>query len=92
MVPADKAREAAVGEVGLRGFYSRIPTPETTWDPCATCGTPARILSTDRRECIRCQVARARAARTTPHPTPSGGEIAPPAASQDTLAVEKGSF
>jgi hypothetical protein len=60
-IPADKAAAAALGgEVDLRGWYSRIPPPETTWEPCATCGTPARILSGEHKECLRCQVQRAR--------------------------------
>ena len=60
------AAAAAVlgGEVEARGFYSRMPEPETTWDPCATCGTPARILDREHKECIRCQVARVKQART----------------------------
>ena len=64
-IDPQRAQEAVLGgEVELRGWYSRIPEPETTWEPCAMCGTPARILSAEHKECIKCQVQRARQART----------------------------
>lgn len=65
----DAAAKAAMGEVESRGWYSRIPPPETTWPECATCGTRARILDEEHRECIRCRIARARKAH--------GGSISP---------------
>ena len=61
-IPADKAAAAALGRE--EGWYSRIPPPEMAWEPCATCGTRARILSAEHKECINCQVQRARQART----------------------------
>jgi hypothetical protein len=67
-IPADVAARAALGEVSLRGFYSRIPEPETTWEKCASCGAPARILSREHKECIRCQVQRAKQARAASGP------------------------
>ncbi len=61
-VAPEKAPAARAGAVELRGFYSRIPV-EDTWEPCATCGTPARILDREHGECIRCRVERARRIR-----------------------------
>src|SRR3989304_4717907 len=89
--PRKAAAAALGGEVTLRGWYSRIPEPETTWEPCLTCGTPARILSREHSECIRCQVQRARAART-PHPTPSEEKIAPSEAPCEAVDAVKGPF
>jgi hypothetical protein len=58
--PGKAAAAALGGEVEMRGWYSRIPPPEATWGRCATCGTPARILSEAHGECIKCQVQRVR--------------------------------
>jgi len=64
-VDPQRAQEAALGgEVAARGWYSRIPEPETTWPECSACGTKARILDAEHKECIKCQVRRARQART----------------------------
>jgi uncharacterized paraquat-inducible protein A len=46
----------------LRCFYSKIQVEET-WEQCATCGTRVRILDHENKECIRCQVQRARRRR-----------------------------
>ena len=51
------------GEVEMRGFYSRMPEPETTWGKCSACETRARILDPEHNECIKCQVQRVRRKR-----------------------------
>jgi ribosomal protein L37E len=52
-IPADKVREAAVGEVDLRGWYSRIPVPEKI--TCSRCGEERNSVGQEDGVCLRCR-------------------------------------
>lgn len=52
---------AAVGSPG--GRYESIPVPEA-WKECSACGTPARVLDDENKECIGCRASRMKRMRT----------------------------
>jgi tRNA(Ile2) C34 agmatinyltransferase TiaS len=60
-IPADKVREAAVGEVEMRGFYSRIPEPEKI--ACTRCGEERNSVGQEDGVCLRCRWEERKAAR-----------------------------
>jgi hypothetical protein len=48
--------ESALGEVALRGFYSRIPVPDTF--TCSSCGEERHLVGQEDGLCLCCRWAK----------------------------------
>jgi hypothetical protein len=59
----DKASRAALGEVALRGFYSRIEVTQAAWPSCSTCGRKTALVDQEHGESLRCRMERRKQAR-----------------------------
>ncbi len=61
MAKRRKSGAAVVGEVGLRGFYSRLPVPERI--VCVRCGEERNSVGQVDGICLKCRWEARRAAR-----------------------------